>query len=122
MTHLRERHMVSLKQVERLGRRTASTAMGKVNAIRHRARGPKPGMDDVTLARKVETVLFRDPETPKGHINVNVVDGVVELRGQVKRPEQIKALEAKACAIPEVRDVHNFLHLPKTPAPTRTHV
>ena len=96
-----------------------SFARGKAEAMQHAAKAPKP-MDDVTLVRKVETELFRDPDSPKGQVNVSAVDGVVELRGQVKRPEEVKGLEAKARAIPEVRDVRNLLHLPKTPAPTRT--
>jgi hypothetical protein len=41
---------------------------------------------------------------------------VVTLRGVAKTPEQIKELEAKAREIPEVKDVENVLHLPKTPA------
>jgi osmotically-inducible protein OsmY len=52
-------------------------------------------------------------------VNVNVVDGVVYLRGEVKRPEQVKELEREALRIPEVRGVENLLHLHKTPAPTR---
>jgi hypothetical protein len=80
---------------------------------------PKEGMDDQTLKTKVESTIFRDSDTPKGSVDVNVVDGVVELRGEVKRPEIKEALEKKARAIPEVWDVRNHLHLPKTPAPTR---
>jgi hypothetical protein len=76
-------------------------------------------MDDVTLARKVETEIFRGADSPKGTVDVNVVDGVVWLRGQVERPERIKRLEAQVASIPEVRGVENLLHLPKTPAPTR---
>ena len=97
----------------------ASTISGKVQAVRRGSSGPKPGMDDVTLARKVETELLRDEDAPKGQVDVSAVDGVVELRGQVKRPEDVKELEAKARKIPEVRDVRNLLHLPKTPSPTR---
>ena len=74
----------------------------------------------MTIARKVETELFRDPNVPKGHIDVNVVGGVAWLRGEVKTPEDIKRLQAQAQAIPEVKRVENLLHLPKTPAPTRT--
>lgn len=108
------------RNAERLGRRVVSTATGKVEAVRRGSRGPKPWMDDVTLARKVETELFRDADAPKGKVNVSAVDGVVELRGEVKRPDDVKALEARARAIPEVDDVRNLLHLPKTPSPTRT--
>ena len=40
----------------------------------------------MSAARKVETERFRDPDVPKGDINVNAVDGVVDLRGQVPEP------------------------------------
>jgi hypothetical protein len=77
-------------------------------------------LDDVTITRKVETEIFRGTKVAKGKISVNTADGVVWLRGEVKNPQQVKDLEAKAAAIPEVKRVENLLHLPKTPAPTRT--
>jgi len=83
------------------------------------SRAPKD-LDDVALARKVETVIFRDDSVPKGKIDVNAAAGVVWLRGEAKTPDMIKALERQANAIPEVKAVENLLHLPKTPAPTRT--
>jgi len=82
-------------------------------------RGAEPDMDDTTLGRKVETELFRGTDVPMGSVNVYVVDGVVQLRGEVKRPADIKSLEARARAVPEVRGVDNLLHLPRTPSPTR---
>ena len=86
-----------------------------------RSSAPKD-LDDVAVARKVETIIFRDASVPKGKIDVNVANGVVQLRGEAKTPDMIKALERQAAAIPEVRRVENLLHLPKTPAPTRTAV
>jgi hyperosmotically inducible protein len=83
-----------------------------------RSERPKP-LDDTTITRKVESVLFRDDSIDKGKINVNTADGVVWLRGEAHTPEQIKQLEAQAREIPEVKQVENLLHLPKTPAPTR---
>lgn len=77
-------------------------------------------LDDVGVARKVESIIFRDQDVPKGQIDVNAADGVVWLRGEAKTPEMIKELERQAAAIPEVKRVENLLHLPKTPAPTRT--
>jgi hypothetical protein len=77
-------------------------------------------LDDVTIARKVESVIFREPGVAKGKVDVNVADGVVWLRGEVKTPDLVKQLEAGAREIPEVKGVENLLHLPKTPAPTRT--
>jgi hypothetical protein len=86
---------------------------------RRSSQQPKP-LDDVTITRKVETEIFRGTKVAKGKISVNTADGVVWLRGEAKNPEQVKELEAKAKAIPEVKRVENLLHLPKTPAPTRT--
>jgi hypothetical protein len=103
----------------RFGRRMASDTLGVFQRVRHLRSSPKPGMDDVTLTRKVETEIFRGARAPKDTVNVNVVDGVVWLRGEVKRPEQIRSLERKARAVAEVRGVENLLHLTKTPAPTR---
>ena len=106
------------RRAGRLGRWGASFASGKAHALANRER-PKPEMDDRTLKSKVETVLFRDADAPKAHVNVSVVDGIVELRGEVKRPEIKRDLEAQARSVPEVRDVRNLLHLPKVPAPGR---
>jgi hypothetical protein len=86
---------------------------------RRASRQPKP-LGDVAITRKVETEIFRSSDVDKGKINVNTAEGVVWLRGEAKNPEQVKELEAKAAAIPEVKRVENLLHLPKTPAPTRT--
>src|SRR4051794_7083441 len=98
----------------------ARQAGGTAQGLRHRVQRSRPkSLDDVTLSRKIETVVFRDSRAPKSTISVNTVDGVVYLRGTVRRPEQIKALAAAVSRIPEVRGVENLLHLPKTPAPTR---
>jgi hypothetical protein len=104
---------------ERAGRRVVGGAWGIVQGARHLGRKRKPGMDDVTLARKVESEIFRGRGTSKATVDVNVVDGVVWLRGEVKRPQQVSDLERKARSIPEVRGVENLLHLAKTPPSTR---
>jgi hyperosmotically inducible protein len=85
---------------------------------RRSSQQPKP-LDDVTITRKVESEIFRGSKVAKGKISVNTADGVVWLRGEVKNPGQVKELEAKAAAVPEVKRVENLLHLPKTPAPKR---
>src|SRR4051812_13555166 len=61
------------------------TATRRGPAKRGTARRPQASsrpkaLDDVTIARKVETELFRDPAVPKGDIDVNVADGVLFLR------------------------------------------
>jgi hypothetical protein len=52
---------------------------------------------------------------PKGSINVNACDGVVELRGEVRSADQVAALGEQAAAIAGVRRVENLLHTPGTP-------
>jgi osmotically-inducible protein OsmY len=76
-------------------------------------------LDDATLARKVESEIFRDGSIPKGEINVNAEEGVIVLRGQVERPDQILAVEQAVRRIPDVLDVQNFLHLPGQAAPNK---
>ena len=108
-----------LRQAGCLTRGVARESLGAVRRVRGGGGRPKPGMDDITLARKVETVIFRGTRGLKGKVDVNAVEGVVQLRGEVKRPEQVSELERRTREIPEVRDVENLLHLAKTPAPTR---
>ncbi len=55
--------------------------------VKHRTEEDKPQPDDVTLARKVESEIFRDADVPKGQINVNAENGVIVLRGEVEEPE-----------------------------------
>jgi hypothetical protein len=110
--------------------RKARYAEGFVEGAPHRAaeaaRRAAPGAvtpstdyDDVTLARKVETEIFRAEDAPKGDVNVNVEHGVVYLRGQVERPEQIEELVTGARKVEGVKEVENLLHVPGTPAPTK---
>jgi osmotically-inducible protein OsmY len=107
------------REAARAGRGVASQAYGVKQKVAHRQEQPK-AFDDVTLARKVETEIFREPDVPKGKINVNVEEGVVVLRGEADQPEMINELVEKARNVQGVRDVRNLLHLPGTPAPTST--
>jgi hypothetical protein len=100
------------RKTERAMRHGSSYAHGMVARAEHAMRGEQPPGDDRTLAHKVETILFRPADAPKGHVNIDAVDGIVTLRGQVERVEQIRELEEKARAINGVRDVENLLHTP----------
>jgi BON domain len=109
-----------LGQATRFGRGAANQGVALGKRLANRNPEPKQDMDDVTLARKVETEIFRPQGAPKGKIDVNCVEGVVWLRGEVKNKAQSTKIEGQVRAIPEVRGVENLLHLPKTPAPSRT--
>ena len=101
----------------RAGRAVGAEAYGVTQKLTHLREEPKFDLDDNTLRDKVETEIFRDADVPKGQINVNAQDGVIQLRGEVPHPELIRELAEKARKVQGVRDVENLLHLPKTPAP-----
>jgi osmotically-inducible protein OsmY len=107
------------RKAERAGRSVAAEAYGVKQKATHLKEEEKPQPDDVTLAHKVETEIFRDPDVPKGNINVNAENGVVFLRGEVETPDMIKDLERAARKVTGVQEVENLLHLPNTPAPTK---
>ena len=73
--------------------------------------------DDVTLARKVETEIFRAADAPKGNVSVDVQAGVATLRGEVGEHEWIERLGDQAGHVSGIRGVQNLLHTPGTPAP-----
>ena len=104
-----------------VSRRLRALVAGKSKAAAN-AVTPSPARDydDVTLARKVETEIFRDADAPKGDVNVNAENGVVYLRGQVKNQKLMKELEAKAREVDGVKEVDNLLSLPGTEPITKT--
>ncbi|HEX2195242.1 MAG TPA: BON domain-containing protein, partial [Candidatus Limnocylindria bacterium] len=101
--------------LERGGRYLSSTVQGKAEALRAAGTAEAPP-NDAALAMKVESELFRDPDVPKGDININVEQGIVVLRGQVADPSMSERLEKAARAVPGVWEVENLLHLPGEPA------
>jgi osmotically-inducible protein OsmY len=105
-----------VRRSEHVGRGVANQASSLKQQAAHRSDDPKD-LDDVTLARKVETEIFRDADAPKGQVNVEVVEAVVTLRGQVDSPDLIEELEKSTRKVTGVRDVENLLHTPDQPAP-----
>jgi BON domain len=105
------------RKIEQAERAAASRVEGFKERAKAAVREERPPGDDVTLKHKIETELFREPDAPKGSVNIDVADGVVTLRGEVDRPEQVRDLEAKARSIAGTRDVENLLHTPGSPAP-----
>jgi osmotically-inducible protein OsmY len=124
----RERTAARVRRGKANAARHADYAAGQMKGAAHEAKdlvtpdSPKPDLTDQQLARKVETIIFRDDDVPKGKINVDAAGATVSLRGEAESQEAITALEDRAAAIPEVIRVENLLHLPGEPAPTRTDV
>jgi osmotically-inducible protein OsmY len=103
---------LSRRHGKRLVKGTVSQTQAVAQKATHLKEEPKPQPDDVTLARKVETEIFRGAEVPKGKINVNAENGKIVLRGEVDSPELIDDLVSKARKVQGVQDVENLLHTP----------
>jgi osmotically-inducible protein OsmY len=98
------------------GRGVAAEAYGVSQKVQHLKEEPKE-FEDATLADKIRSEVFRDPEIPKGQINVNVQDGVVQLRGEVPSAELIDDLVRQTRKVQGVEEVESLLHVPGTQAP-----
>jgi gas vesicle protein len=107
------------RRAGRAGRAVASEAHGLKQKATHLKEEEKPGLDDATLAHKVESEIFRDAGAPKGKVNVNAERGVVFLRGEVDDENLVRDLEKSARKVQGVREVENLLHTRGNPAPTR---
>jgi osmotically-inducible protein OsmY len=95
----------------------AGKARGAVQGVAKKVPGRGETPDDVTLARTVESEIFRPVDAPKGSVSVNAENGVVFLRGEVGDAGWIERLESEAKQVQGVKEVRNLLHLPGTPAP-----
>ena len=115
-----------LARVRRTGRdldKRARYARGSATGMVKRATSTagssdKPAPNDVALTRKVESMIFRPEDAPKGRLSVNTENSIVFLRGEVETQEQIDALVSGAQRVDGVREVRNLMHLPGTPAPS----
>jgi osmotically-inducible protein OsmY len=104
--------------VSRTGRKLASETYGATQKLKHRGSETEPENDEV-LVSKVMSEAFRDRDLPKGRVNINAVDGIVYLRGELDDTDQIKEIEARVRRVSGVRDVANLLRHPGTPLPER---
>jgi hyperosmotically inducible periplasmic protein len=106
------------RQSEQLVQYAGGRAYGVVQeTVPHQHDNPNP--DDLTLRDRVESEIFRDPSTPKGQINLSVVEGIVELHGQLGSQDEIDRLIKAVQNVRDVQGVRSYLHLPGTPAPDK---
>lgn len=109
-----------VRRVGRGERRVRALAVGRARRVQHAVgRHDHRYVDDVTLAQRVESRIFRDPQVPKGRLNVDAAGGVVFLRGALTEPQQIREIESAAAKVPGVVRLDSFLHLEGTPAPNK---
>jgi osmotically-inducible protein OsmY len=105
------------KRARKLVHHASSDAAGQARRAAHALRSPEDvELDDATLVDKVESIVFRKHDLPKGQININAENGVVFLRGQVEDTELVETLEERVRKVRGVKDVENLLHTPEAPA------
>ncbi len=105
-----------IRKLGRFGRRIASDISGRRDQLMHSLEPDALPPNDETLKSKVETELFRDPTFSKGRININTEHGVIVIRGEVDRLEDIEAIESRICEIAGVTEIRNLLHPRGTPS------
>jgi osmotically-inducible protein OsmY len=114
----RDKTLSYARRGEAEAERKAHYAQGVAKGAAHRDTTEPGELDDVTLARKVETQIFRPDDAPKGTVDVNVEDGIVYLRGEASA-EQIESLVESATHVAGVRGVKNLLHKPGESPPAK---
>ena len=106
------------RALDQIRARTTSNAAAFPQKMVSLRSGPRPA-DDLTLRDRVESEVFRNPDLPKGQINIDVESGVVTIRGQVDNAFQIANVEKAVMKVPGVAGVENLLHVDGTPAPNK---
>ncbi|MDQ3569988.1 MAG: YtxH domain-containing protein [Actinomycetota bacterium] len=115
-------------QVQAKVRRTAEKASATATHVENKIEGfssvvSQPGgeapEDDKTLVDKIKSEVLGGADYAGLDVVVDAAGGVVALRGQVERPEQIEDLAAAVSVVPGVRDVENHLHVPGAPPPNK---
>lgn len=114
----------TMRRADRLKRRASSELYGLKQKVEHANGASREPIffDDVTLADKVRSELLGRRGVPKPRLTIDAHNGTVALRGQVGRPDEIKALERMVREIDGVHKVQNLLHLPETAAPNKAMV
>jgi BON domain len=88
--------------------------------------GGRPRVEDNILQRNVEAEVMASRRAPKGKIEIDVTEGVVWLRGEVRSRAAIEELESRASSVDGVARVENLLRVAKPaktqkrPAPKRS--
>ena len=79
----------------------------------------EPPDDDKTLVDKIKSEVLGRTEFAGKDVVIDAAGGLVTLRGQLEKPEEIADLAAAVGAVPGVSQVENYLHLPDSPAPNK---
>jgi osmotically-inducible protein OsmY len=103
-----------LRRVRRRTERQVSMATSRATGLFERSRhltveDREP--TDEKLRDRVQSQLFREPDIPKGDVNVHVENGAVILRGHVDSDAMKSRLSIKARSIQGVDRVENLINV-----------
>lgn len=117
---LRDQVDGATRRMRREAETSARYAEGKIEGAKATAAGAgrTTPADDGVITNEVKAALAA-LDFPTTDVNIEVVDGVVTLRGQVRTPEQVTAVEAEVAKVAGVKEVKRHLHLPETVAPNK---
>jgi len=93
---------------------TANTVKGVAHTVAPHRHEP---VDDMTLADRVRSEIFRDADAPKEGVSVDVQAGVAYLRGEVPDQQWVERFGTAARKVTGIDSVKNLLHTPGTPTP-----
>lgn len=112
----RDQLSARLRRMRREAETDRRYAQGVAEGLRHQGPTHRPA-DDQVLVDRVKSQL--GPSLPLDRINMDALDGVIELRGEVDDRARIDGLVSAVAGVPGVHGVTNLLHTPGTPAPMK---
>jgi osmotically-inducible protein OsmY len=109
---MRDRSAATFRKVTRRTGQRARYMEGHLAGAMHAVRPDRArrDYDDLTLKHKIESEVFRNYDDAK--LNVNVDEGVAVLRGELRRPDEIRRLEHDVSRVAGVRSVRSLVHTP----------
>ncbi len=105
-------------RADKLSRHASNVIEGKKHELLDTGDAER-SMDDVTIADRIRSEVIGRPGLEADGVLVDVHDGVVHLRGELRNPERIEEVVDLTRTVPGVRRVENLVHLPGTPAPNK---
>jgi hypothetical protein len=113
---LKSRAAIGRRRRERREAYEAGRRRGEI--MRRAGAGTFHQRDDTSVAAHLHETL-EHIEVPTGDVNVEVVDDVVRVRGQVRTRDEIDSVVSAVRAEAGGRHVESLLHLPAEPAPNK---
>ena len=112
----RDQLLARRRRLQRASERANRYASGVAKGMAHDRPAQRP-VDDQALVDRVKSVL--GPRLPHDRVSVDVVDGMIELRGELEDQNEINDLVAEVAGVADVTTVISLLHLPGQPAPNK---